>query len=356
MIRNFRYSLRSLVLAGFVSAFAFSVTPAPAADAAPRKIILIAGKQSHPPLMHEFRAGSLLLQKCLADFPGVTVEVHDNGWVRDEADFDGAAAVIVYADGGGGHPALQGDHLKTLEGLVAKGVGFGCMHYGVEVPAGEGGDAFKKWIGGHYEHQYSCNPIWDASMEKYPEHPVARGVKPFKIRDEWYFNLRFAGDITGNEATTVEGLKFTPIFVSLPSDDVRDGPYVYPQGPYEHIVANAGRAETMMWTVERPDGGRGFGFTGGHFHLNWGDDDFRKAVLNAIVWVAKAEVPVAGVASSVAEPELFENLDPKGPLPKEVQEKIEGWKKAKDGTEGASLVPVPSKFEQLVRLRSQQQP
>jgi hypothetical protein len=47
--------------------------------------------------------------------------------------------------------------------------------------------------------------------------------------------------------------------VAEPSDDVRDGPYVHPKGPYEHIEAAAGRPETMMWTFERADGGRGFG-------------------------------------------------------------------------------------------------
>jgi hypothetical protein len=53
----------------------------------------------------------------------------------------------------------------------------------------------------------------------------------------------------------------------------------------------------MMWAVERKDGGRGFGFTGGHFHLNWGNADFRRVILNALVWVAKAEVPAGGVDS-----------------------------------------------------------
>jgi hypothetical protein len=49
------------------------------------------------------------------------------------------------------------------------------------------------------------------------------------------------------------------------------------------------------WAVEREDGGRGFGFTGGHVHWNWADPDFRKLVLNAIVWCAKADVPQGGV-------------------------------------------------------------
>jgi hypothetical protein len=51
-----------------------------------------------------------------------------------------------------------------------------------------------------------------------------------------------------------------------------------------------GEAQHVMWCAERADGGRGFGFTGAHFHRNWANDDFRRVVLNAIVWIAKAEV------------------------------------------------------------------
>ena len=56
----------------------------------------------------------------------------------------------------------------------------------------------------------------------------------------------------------------------------------------------------MMWGLQRPDGGRSVGFTGGHWHRNWAIDDFRKAVLNAIVWVAGMEVPKDGVKSNPA--------------------------------------------------------
>jgi hypothetical protein len=70
----------------------------------------------------------------------------------------------------------------------------------------------------------------------------------------------------------------------------------------------------MMWSVERPDGGRGFGFTGGHFHLNWQNDDQRRLILNALVWLAKLPVPDGGIESApVSEAEIHENLDPKPP-------------------------------------------
>ena len=82
--------------------------------------------------------------------------------------------------------------------------------------------------------------------------------------------------------------KITPILVAA-SD--KNGPYVWPKGQYKHIQAE-GRPETMMWST-RPhqNSGRGFGFTGGHKHQNWGNDNYRKAVLNEALWIAKAKVP-----------------------------------------------------------------
>ena len=121
----------------------------------------------------------------------------------------------------------------------------------------------------------------------------------------------FQAGLTADKSVETEELKFWPILVAQPSDAVRDGPYVYPKGPYPHIQASRGRAEAMMWAVERKDGGRGFGFTGGHFHDNWGNDDFRKTVLNALLWLAKVEVPEDGVQSAVTKADLDANLDPK---------------------------------------------
>ncbi len=300
------------VLTATVSLVALA-TAALGQDNAPKKLVLIAGKPSHPPRMHEFNAGVQLLARSLAEVPGLKTEVVLNGWPKDEKAFDGADAVVFYMDGGGGHEAVKEGRrrLDLIDGWAKRGVGIGCMHYGVEVVPDQAGAEFKRWIGGHYEHMHSCNPIWEPKFSEFPDHPITRGVKPFAIKDEWYFNMRFVNDLDGNKVAEKEGLKFTPILVASPSDEVRDGPYVYPQGPYPHIQAAKGRAEAMMWAVERPDGGRGFGFTGGHFHDNWGDDNFRKVVLNGLVWLTKAEVPAEGVESKVTKEELDANLDKK---------------------------------------------
>ena len=282
-------------------------------DGADKRVVLIAGKPSHPKGMHEFRAGSMLLQKALSGVKGVTVDVYTNGWptktvdgvvVDDNALLDNADAVMIYADGAKGHPAIQRDHMKLLDALAAKGVGLGFAHYGVEVPAGPPGEAMQRWIGGYYETNFSVNPMWKPAFDTLPSHPVTRGVRPFGTHDEWYFNMRWTPDAGAKT-------RLIPILTSKPSDEVRKGPYVSPAGPYPHIIADSGKVETMMWVYERSDGGRSFGFTGGHTHATWGDVDQRKVVLNALLWIAKVEVPARGVEDAITAADLTVNLDPK---------------------------------------------
>jgi len=278
------------------------------------KLVLVAGKPSHPPRMHEFNAGVQLLTKCLAEgAPKLQVEFVLNGWPEDESVFNGADAVVFYMDGGARHEVVQegGARLRKIDEWVKRGVSIGAMHYGVEVVADQAGAEFKRWIGGYYENMYSCNPIWEPSFTRFPKHPVSRGVKPFQIAGEWYFNIRFADSFSADRPSESDGVKFTPVLVAKPSDKVRDGPYVAPRGPYPHIQAAKGRSEAMMWVIERPDGGRGMGFCGGHFHDNWANDNFRKVVLNTLVWLAKMDVPAGGIESHVSKADLEANLDDK---------------------------------------------
>jgi type 1 glutamine amidotransferase len=256
-----------------------------------KKIVMVAGRASHGKGEHEFNAGVTLLRHCFDKMPDrvVAAEYHD-GWPSDPTAFDNADAVLLYMDGGGGHPLIQPDRLRRIGELMHQGVGLACAHYAVEVPKERGGPELLAWIGGYYETGYSINPHWEADFKEIPEHPVTRGVKPFKINDEWYYNMRFR-----------EGA-VKPILEATPPDDTRGTP-----AAKEH----PGRKEIVAWTTERPDGGRGFGFTGGHFHRNWGQADFRKLMLNALFWVAKLDVPADGVDCGVTDEELAKNLDKK---------------------------------------------
>lgn len=278
-----------------------------------KRLLLIAGAPSHRARMHEHRAGMLLLQRCLGAVAGLQVDLHVDGWVRSDAALLEADAIALFADGGQAHPFLSDERLAALGTRVATGIGLGCMHFAVDIPVERGAAELKAWIGGHYQAGVSCNPIWLARFVRLPEHPITRGVRPFETNDEWYFAIQFADGYGGTGPTSTAAGTFWPILCATPSNEVRAGPYVYPKGPYPHILAQAGRPEIVMWALERSDGGRAFGLTGGHFHDNWANGDFRKVVLNALVWIAGATVPPDGVASSLAPHELDQDLDPAVP-------------------------------------------
>src|SRR5579871_5478563 len=192
------------------------IVPDVASAQSPRRLVLMAGRPSHPPRMHEFNAGVQLLSKCLRDCPLVKVDVLLNGWPKDESVFEKVDAVIFYMDGRLGHEAVQenGRRQALIDDWVKSGVGIGCMHYAVEVDPNKGGPEFKRWIGGHYEHMFSCNPIWEPEFTSFPDHPITRGVQPFKVKDEWYFNMRFVDDLPGFKAANTNAGKFQPILVA----------------------------------------------------------------------------------------------------------------------------------------------
>jgi type 1 glutamine amidotransferase len=271
-------------------------------SAADKEIVLCAGRPSHGKGDHEFRAGCLLLADCLNKVPGIHATVVSNGWPTDVSIFNNASAVLLYADGGDGHPAIKPERLKILDELARRGVGIGAAHYGVEVPKGDPGLAMLRWTGGYFETFWSVNPHWTAEFKSLPTHPVTRGVKPFAINDEWYYHMRFNPDLAG----------VTPILSAIAPDETLkrpDGPHS--GNPWVRASVAKHEPQHLMWILQRPDGGRGFGFTGGHYHKNWNDPDFRKVVLNALVWIAKAEVPANGIESSVSAELLRANLDPK---------------------------------------------
>jgi len=264
-----------------------------------KKIVLVAGKPSHGPGEHEFNAGVLLIQGCLDKTPGIKAIAYTNGWPKDPKAFEGADAIVLYMDGGDNHPAIQDKRLAQLQAEMKRGAGLACLHYAVEVPKNKGGYEFLNWIGGYFEAYWSVNPTWEADFKEIPKHPITRGVKPFRINDEWYYHMRFQEE------------HVTPLLVAIPPASTLDRP----DGPHEgneFVRARKGMPEVTAWAYDRPDGGRGFGFTGAHFHKNWGDENFRKLVLNAILWIAKAEVPENGVDCTVTAEDLAKNLDPKG--------------------------------------------
>lgn len=264
---------------------------------AKKNILFLAGSPSHGNGEHEFRAGCMLLAKALNE-SGLDVEakVHYYGWPKDESVFDGVDACVVYADAGG----RFGEKYAFLDEKVKAGMGIMFMHYGVHPTKEAGKKYFTPWIGGYMETGWSVNPHWIADITPKRGHPVGRGVKPgFRSFDEYYWNMRFP---TGQEC----GCCY-PLATSVPSPEkiVR-----YINLWNAHGERTMGTEQALMWCRDPKAGGRGVGFVGGHYHRNWAIDDFRTLVLNAIVWLARAEVPKGGVPSRpVTQAQLNENLD-----------------------------------------------
>ncbi|MFO1066592.1 MAG: PVC-type heme-binding CxxCH protein [Pirellulales bacterium] len=261
------------------SAFLFLAAPGLAADG--KRIVFLAGRPSHGYGSHEHLAGCRILAEAIErSSPGTKCDVYPGGWPEDEKVLDGADTIVMYADGGGGHPALN--HLETLGKHMRRGAGFVCLHYAVEVPADRGGKEFLDWLGGYFETHWSVNPHWTAEFQKLPEHPVTRGVKPFSANDEWYFHMRFRPEMKG----------VTPILSAIaPASTMTrtDGPHSGNPAVRDEVAK--GIPQHTAWVFERPDGGRSFGFTGGHFHWNWGRPEIIGLVTNAICWTAKVEIP-----------------------------------------------------------------
>jgi hypothetical protein len=261
-------------------------------------VVFIAGPGSHGYGFHEHRAGCMLMARLLEEnTPDITTRVYSEGWPEDAEAFEGADAIVIFSDGGTEHFMLP--HLDALNKYMERGVGLGVLHYALVVPAGEPGDYFKKWIGGFFETGWSVNPLWTGRFEELPVHEVTRGVKPFEIYDEWYYHMRFTDEEPG----------IVPILSALPPAstlDREDGPYS--NNPWvREAVLERKEPQHLMWLFERTQmPGRGFGHTGVHLHWEWGHPDFRTSILNAIAWIAGADVPESGI---VTPPLTLEELE-----------------------------------------------
>ena len=254
------------------------------------KIVLIAGKDSHGTSAHNWGDGVDLLSHALTKESALNIEtaIHKGGWPTDPSIFNNAASVVILSDGGGRHPINK--RLIEFDALAEKGVGLVCVHYAVEVPKGAPGDMLKKWLGGYFEVFWSINPHWTADFKTLPNHPITRGVKPFSLKDEWYYHMKFRDNMEG----------VTPILSALPpADTLKRGDGPHSNNPHvRKSVLERKEKQHVGWASESSNGQRGFGITGAHHHKSWDNDDFRTCVLNAIVWTAKIEVPKNGVKSA----------------------------------------------------------
>jgi hypothetical protein len=259
-----------------------------------KSVLLIAGPKSHAPGQHEHPAGCELLARHLnASGLGITAEVSP-GWPADAGKAAAADTLVIYSDGQDSHAAKG--HVAELRRRHSAGKGLVVLHYALEPTDAEMAEFLDEAIGGHFQVNWSVNPVWNMKDPLLAEHPVTCGVRPFQIEEEFYYHIRFREGV-------IPLMRALPPASSLGADGPRSGnPEIRKQ------IADQ-VPQTLAWAVENPGRARGFGFTGGHFHHHWGNDDFRKLVLNAIAWTAGIEVPEKGVTGVVAATPVYQTID-----------------------------------------------
>lgn len=249
-----------------------------------KKIVLIAGKKSHGPGAHEYLKSVKLLKVLLdraSNLKGIRTEIHFNGWPENPATLNDADTIVTISDGQDGDryspvPFMTEERMKVMDKQMRRGCGFMTFHFSTFTPD-RYGPQILEWGGGYFDWQGDDGARnWYSAIRKIesdvtlgaPEHPITRGVAPLRYTEEFYYKIRFRH----------QDPRLKPILM---------------------VPALGGTAleHTVAWAVERPNGGRGFGATIGHFYSNWQNDNYRRLILNAIVWTAGAEVPPNGVES-----------------------------------------------------------
>jgi hypothetical protein len=257
-------------------------------------VLFIAGPKSHGVGQHEHPAGCRLLADHLnACGLGILAEVSE-GWPSDTAKTAAAETLVIYGDGIDDHPAKG--RLAELRARHKAGKGLAVLHFALEPADAEMAAFFDEAIGGHFSPDWSVNPIWKMKDPLFATHPATRGVESYGIEDEFYYHIRLRENV-------IPLMRALPPAGSLGDDGPRSG------NPTVRKALADGVPQTLAWAVENDNGSRGFGFTGGHFHHLWGHKDFRKLVLNAIVWTAKVEVPENGVTSAIAAKPVHGSID-----------------------------------------------
>jgi len=255
------------------------------------KIVLVGGSTYYKPGEHEYLATCAALRHLLLQNPGV-FPVIAKDWPTKPSTFEGAKAVLFLANGGATN-ALVTQHAAEVQKLVDAGVGVVALHQMADYPK-DFGDRARLWIGGAFEPGFSKRAHWVDTYNVTSDHPIARGVKSFKIDDGWLFQLRF-----------VDGMKgITPLVRA--SD---------PKKPTKK-EASGESGTVVSWAYERPTGGRSFVFTGTHLYASFGEEGYRRLLTNGLLWAAGVEVPAQGAKVELSEATMNSLIPPAPPAVK----------------------------------------
>ena len=246
----------------------------PAAADQPKKLLLLGQNRDHPPKSHEYVPGLEVLSKCLgstADFELQIIKADEP--CPEVPELLGKADGIVLFLGQGGR-WIQNDpkRLEAIQALAARGGAIVALHWAIGAKDAKYIEPHRSLIGGVHggpdrKYIFTEAPVRVVARQ----HPISSGLEDSRLKDEFYYRLKFTDKGT-----------VTPIL----------------QVPIE------GNPETVAWAYERPDGGRSFGFSGMHYHANWGLTNCNRMVVQAVFWTLGMPIPKEGLAVEVTEEDL----------------------------------------------------
>ena len=259
---------------------------------AKKKIVFLAGPKDHGvPGRHEYEKDLRILAHCLENSPNlkdVSTQVYMGKAPRDLNELKGAAVIVILSssdrDANETHPLFPPEpttdrrsydeetqtYLKEFDELIKTGVGVVVFHYANWVEHWTAREYYYNWLGGLWVQMVSRNPNDQWTMKpKNTSHPVLKGVRPWTYKDEVFSRFFLPDDP-----------RRTDLLIGTPAKSTI-GPQV------------------VAWAYQRDDGGRGFVMGGVDYHENMQVEDYRRFLLNGIVWAAGMEVPAKGVQSTL---------------------------------------------------------
>jgi quercetin dioxygenase-like cupin family protein/type 1 glutamine amidotransferase len=282
--------LRSTVAlcATVAAALAIPAACLAATPSAPTIVIVGDRKAGLPDAEHDWPDGALKLERLIKASPAFSnakanVKVFPVGFPANLKEIEDASVVVLYfgtrrTAAGSINPVQDPAVKQALDALMARGVGLVALHQAFTVPGQNHNAPFKEWLGG------VRIAVTDYTVENAPiavataNHPVASGVTAFEALDEFYPTIEF-GDA-----------KVTPILNARVHVQHRKAQAVWEEPAKDRVVA---------WAYERPNGGRAFAYSGGHYLAAFDHPQVRTIVLNAILWAARGDVPKSGVIANV---------------------------------------------------------
>jgi type 1 glutamine amidotransferase len=253
-----------------------AILAGPAQGQVKKKFLLIGtAPDGHPPATHEYIPGMKVLAKCLEGVPGLEVTQLQaiEPWKEGPELMERADGVVLFVTEGAKWIQADPRRKQALAKVAARGGGLTCLHWAMGTREAAPINDFLGLFGGCHGGPDRKFQVVDTDVTVAdPGSPITAGIQNFKIKEEFYYRLKFV----------------------KPENSIR---------PVLKATID-GQPETVAWSWQRPDGGRSFGFSGLHFHVNWGRVEYRRLVAQGVLWTMHLDIPKGGLPVAIRDEDL----------------------------------------------------